>query len=116
MQSKRKSNNNRRSRKYQLTFNNPEKHKNCSHEAIKEKLKKWDNILYWCICDEIAKTPHSHLFIQLKNPVYFSSVKKTFPAAHIEEAQGTAEENRAYTQGGKMGGFRKGKHQSERNL
>lgn len=96
MQSKRKSNNNRRSRKYQLTFNNPEKHKNCSHEAIKEKLKKWDNILYWCICDEIAKTPHSHLFIQLKNPVYFSSVKKTFPAAHIEEAQGTAEENRAY--------------------
>lgn len=88
--------NNRRSRKYQLTFNNPEKHKNCSHSAIKEKLKAWDNITYWCMCDEVAKTPHTHLFLQFKNPVYFSSLKKTFPSAHIEEAQGTAEENRAY--------------------
>lgn len=88
--------NNRRSRKYQLTFNNPEKHKNCSHEAIKEALKKWDNILYFCMCDEIAKTPHTHLYIQLKNPIYFSSVKKSFPTAHIEEAMGSAEENRAY--------------------
>lgn len=88
--------NNRRSRKYQLTFNNPDKHKNCSHEAIKETLKKWDSLIYWCMCDESAKTLHTHLFIQLKNPVYFSSVKKSFPTAHIEEAQGTAEENRAY--------------------
>lgn len=88
--------NNRRNRKYQLTFNNPEKHKNCSHEAIKETLKKWDNIVYWCMCDEVAKTYHTHLYIQLKNPIYFSSVKKSFPTAHIEEAQGTAEENRAY--------------------
>lgn len=88
--------NNRRSRKYQLTFNNPEKHKNCSLEAIKAILKKWDSLIYWCICDEIAKTPHTHLYIQLKNPIYFSSVKKSFPTAHIEKAQGTAEENRMY--------------------
>lgn len=87
---------NRRSRKYQLTFNNPHKHKNCSHEAIKDTLKKWENIIYWCMCDETAKTPHTHLFIQLKNPIYFSSVKKAFPTAHIEEAKGNAEENRAY--------------------
>lgn len=93
---KKYSNNNRRSRKYQLTFNNPDKHKNCSHQAIKEKLSNWENIIYWCMCDEVAKTPHTHLFIQFKNPVYFSSVKKAFPSAHIEEAQGTAEENRAY--------------------
>lgn len=58
MKTNRSKCNNRRSRKYQLTFNNPEKHKNCSHEAIKETLKKWDNILYFCMCDEIAKTPH----------------------------------------------------------
>lgn len=93
---KKNINNNRRSRKYQLTFNNPEKHKNCSHLAIKDKLSGWENIVYWCICDEVANTPHTHLFIQFKNPVYFSSIKKTFPTAHIEEAQGTAEENRAY--------------------
>ena len=97
MTTKRKNtNNNRRSRKYQLTFNNPEKHKNCSHQAIKEKLSSWENIVYWCMCDEIAKAPHTHLFAQFKNPVYFSSIKKAFPSAHIEEAQGTAEENRAY--------------------
>ena len=93
---KKNINNNRRSRKYQLTFNNPEKHKNCSHQAIKEKLSNWENIIYWCICDEIAKAPHTHLFVQFKNPVYFSSIKKAFPSAHIEEAQGTAEENRMY--------------------
>lgn len=87
--------NNRRSRKYQLTFNNPDKHKNCSHAAIKEKLKIWDNIIYWCMCDEIAQTPHTHLFVQFKHPVYFSSLKKNFPSAHIEEA-GSAEENRTY--------------------
>lgn len=97
MDSKKKNiKNNRRSRKYQLTFNNPEKHKNCSHPAIKEKLESWENIVYWCICDEVAKAPHTHLFVQFKNPVYFSSLKKAFPSAHIEEALGTAEENRAY--------------------
>lgn len=97
MTTKKKSiNNNRRSRKYNCVFNNTDKHKNCSHQAIKEKLSIWENIIYWCMCDEIAKTPHTHLFVQFKNPVYFSSIKKTFPSAHIEEAQGTAEENRAY--------------------
>ncbi|WP_243117111.1 hypothetical protein [Lacrimispora algidixylanolytica] len=93
---KKDTNNNRRSRKYQLTFNNPEKHKNCSHQAIKETLLNWESIIYYCMCNELAKTLHTHLFIQFKNPVYFSSVKKAFPTAHIEEAQGTAEENRAY--------------------
>lgn len=102
-------NNNRRSRKYQLTFNNPEKHKSCSHPAIKEKLSNWENIIYWCVCDEIAKVPHTHLFVQFKNPVYFSSIKKTFPSAHIEEAQGTAEENRTYIRKeGKFEGTEKG--------
>lgn len=88
--------NNRRSRKYQLTFNNPSKHKNCSHISIREKLSSWENIIYYCMCDEIAKSPHTHLFVQFKNPVYFSSLKKAFPSAHIEEAQGSAEDNRSY--------------------
>lgn len=88
--------NNRRGRKYQLTFNNPKKHKNCSHQAIKEILSKWKNIVYWCLCDEAATSPHTHVFVQFQNPIYFSSIKKAFPSAHIEEAQGTAEENRTY--------------------
>lgn len=97
MTTKRKNiTNNRRSRKVQLTINNPDKHKDCSHPALKEKFKLWDNIIYWCMCDEVAKTPHTHIFIQFKNPVYFSSIKKAFPTAHIEEAKGSAEDNRNY--------------------
>lgn len=90
--------NNRRFRRFQLTFNNPNKHKNCSHEAIKKALDKWESIIYWCMCDEIGEsnTPHTHLYMQLKNPIYFNSIKKVFPTAHIEEAKGTAEENRNY--------------------
>ncbi len=97
-QSRKKIKNNRRSRKYQLTFNNPDKHKKCSHGAIKESLKHWENILYWCMCDEIGAegTLHTHLFIQFKNPIYFSAIKSVFKIAHIEEAEGTAEENRTY--------------------
>jgi hypothetical protein len=93
---KHNNSNNRRSRKYLLTLNNPEKHQNCSHQAIIAKLSNWENIIYYCMCNEVAKTPHTHLFIQFKNPVYFSSIKKAFPTAHIEEARGTGEENRAY--------------------
>lgn len=95
---KKTKSNNRRSRKYQLTFNNSDKHKNCSHEAIKKALNHWDNILYWCMCDEIGKegTLHTHLYIQFKNPIYFSAIKSMFETAHIEEAEGTAEENRVY--------------------
>ena len=90
---------NRRSRKYQLTFNNPDKHAHCTHDAIKKALMKWENILYWCMCDEIGgeeKTLHTHLFIQFKNPIYFNSIKETYPTAHIEEARGSAQENRDY--------------------
>ena len=91
-----KSANKRRNRKYHLIFNNPEQHDGCSHQAIKEKLSGWENIVYWCMCDEIANAPHTHLYVQFKHPIYFNHMKEVFPSAHIEEAQGTAEENRAY--------------------
>ena len=48
------------------------------------------------MCDEIANAPHTHLYVQFKHPIYFNHMKEVFPSAHIEEAQGTAEENRAY--------------------
>lgn len=96
MPPKRKSNNNRRSRKYQLTFNNPEKHKNCSHEAIKKSLTAWEHLIYYCMGDEMATTFHTHLFVQFRNPIYFSSLKKAFPTAHIEEGLGDAKANRDY--------------------
>ncbi len=90
---------NTRSRKYQMTINNPAEH-GWNHEAIRKEIKdKWDNVIYYCMCDEIGneeKTMHTHVFIQFKNPVYFSSIMKVFPAMHIEDARGTAKENRDY--------------------
>lgn len=85
----------RRSRKYQLTFNNPKEHGD-SHESIKKRLSSWSNINYYCLCDERGSTFHTHLYIVFQNPVRFTSIKKTFPTAHIEEAKGSARENRDY--------------------
>lgn len=88
--------NNTRSRKWQLTFNNPEEH-GMSREIIKVLL--WNfKINYWCMCDEVGEsgTRHTHLFIQSKNAISFDSLKSKFPSAHIEKAQGTAQENRDY--------------------
>lgn len=90
---------NRRSRKFQITINNPDKHKNCSHDDIKKIMERWDNIIYYCMCDEIGtqeETLHTHIFVQYKNPVYFNSIKSAFEKAHIEEAKGTVQENRQY--------------------
>lgn len=51
------------------------------------------------MADEIgldSKTLHTHIFICCKSPVYFTRIKKLFPEAHIETAQGTPAENRDY--------------------
>lgn len=86
-----------KSRKYQLTINNPQDY-NITHETINNAMKeiKWD---YYCLCDEIGaeeKTPHTHLYFECENAIRFSKVKKLFPTAHIETAKGTAKENRDY--------------------
>lgn len=94
----------KQSRKYQLTINNPQD-KGLDHEAIKKALEQFKSCVYWCIADEIGletQTPHTHIFMMLKSPAKFSTVKKRFPEAHIEAAKGTAQENRDYvTKSGK---------------
>lgn len=88
---------NTRSRKYQLTFNNPVEH-GINHEAIKEIMKQF-SCQYYCMADEIGEqeqTPHTHLFFYCKNAVSFNTVKKRFPTAHIEAAKGTSQDNRDY--------------------
>lgn len=82
------------SRKWQLTINNP----SLTHEEIKAKLGEL-TYLYWCLADEVGletRTPHIHIFIMLKSPARFSRIKKLFPEAHIEQARGTAQENKDY--------------------
>lgn len=88
-----------RHRKYILTINNPSE--TWTHEKIREVLETLQ-LSYWCMADEIGlqeHTPHTHLFFAAKtSAIRFSTVKKLFPTAHIEPAQGSSEENRAYVQ------------------
>jgi hypothetical protein len=82
-------------RKWALTINNPAEH-DFSHDKIKEALVKMKPVVYWCMADEKGETHHTHLYIHNRTPVRFSTIKKAFPPAHIEEARGTAQENREY--------------------
>lgn len=86
-----------KSRKYQLTFNNPSEHAD-THESINSRMKEL-SYQYYCLCDEIGEkenTPHTHLYFVCENAVHFSKVKKLFPNAHIESAKGSSRDNRNY--------------------
>jgi len=86
------------SRKYQLTINNPAD-KGLDHDAIKKALEQLTACSYYCKADEIGtetQTPHTHVFVYLRNSTRFSRIKNLFPEAHIEAAHGTVQENREY--------------------
>lgn len=88
----------RQSLKYQLTINNPQE-KGLDHETLKQILGQLKSCAYWCMADEIGldtQTPHTHIFTAMKSRVRFSTMKRRFPEAHIEQARGTAQENRDY--------------------
>lgn len=88
------------SRKWQITINNPID-KGLNHDAIKRHLAQLKSCIYWCLADEIGletQTPHTHIFIQLRSAARFSRIKKLFPDAHIEQAHGSAVENKAYVE------------------
>lgn len=85
------------SRKWLLTFNNPEKF-GFNHDNIRAALSNIKDLDYWCMCDEVGKegTYHTHLFIYRKNPMRFQMIKNKFPTAHIDYCRGTTQENRDY--------------------
>lgn len=87
------------SRKWQLTFNNPAEH-GWTHDRIREVLRTFPTMCYWCMADEIGaneQTPHTHLYINLApSNCRFSTLKAKFPTAHIEKVKGTSQENRDY--------------------
>jgi hypothetical protein len=89
------SNKNTRSRKWQLTFNNPETH-GFTHDVIKSILADMKSVVYYCMADEQAQSPHTHLYIQFATQRLFSTLHNAFPGVHIENAQATAQENRDY--------------------
>lgn len=85
------------SRKWQVTINNPAEH-GFTHDRIKDLLTEFRQLVFWCMADEVGEegTPHTHLYLHSSCVVRFSSVKKRFPAAHIEMAKGTSQQNREY--------------------
>lgn len=84
-------------RKWLLTINHPME-KDWKHERIKDTLSLFPSISYYCMADEKGQTLHTHVFFTLKYPTRFSAVKKRFPEAHIDRAEGTAIECRAYVE------------------
>lgn len=86
-----------KSRKYQLTFNNPQQH-GFSHEVIRTTLQTFPGLQYWCMCDELGEqgTYHTHLYLFSQNAILFDTVQRRFYGAHIEPAQGSHQENRDY--------------------
>lgn len=86
-----------KSRKYQITINNPLEY-GYTHSQINECMKEIP-CKYYCMVNEIGaeeKTPHTHLYFVCENAIRFSKVKKLFPTAHIEKALGSSQENRDY--------------------
>lgn len=85
------------SRKFQLTINNPADH-GFTHERIRAILSESPGLLYWCMCDEVGEqgTPHTHVYVVFRNSVMFETLHKRFYGVHIEQANGTNQENRDY--------------------
>ena len=87
-----------KSRKWLITINNPLDH-GLNRDAIKLALSNLKSIEYFCIAEEIgleSKTPHLHLFVYSQAPLRFSTLKRAFPDAHMDRANGTVKENRDY--------------------
>ena len=85
------------SRKWLLTINNPIEH-GFPHSEINNILTKMKSIVYYCMADEVGEngTYHTHIFIQGRGGIRFSSLKKKFPAANLKMCNGSAQENVDY--------------------
>ena len=84
-------------RKWMLTINNPQG-KEMTHSKIKETLNLFPSLDYYCMADEKGETEHTHVFFALEHPTRFSTIKKRFPTAHIDRAEGTAAECKSYVE------------------
>lgn len=85
------------SRKWLLTFNNPEEH-GFTHEKIVEQIEGIASVVYWCLCDEVGSegTYHTHLYIAFRNPKLHTVLSNSFPGTHRDVAYGTSQQNRDY--------------------
>lgn len=89
-------------RSFVITMNNPEAHGLTLN--IVDKVVKALKPNYYCRCMEVGErgTKHIHIYFFRSSNIRFSTLKRRFPTAHIEEARGTASQNRDYImKGGK---------------
>lgn len=90
-------------RKVNLTINNPSE-MGLDLDTLDELIRTKLNPQYFCRSKEIGEngTEHFHAAIFRPSPYRFSTIKRTFPTAHIEKAYGSMSENRDYVaKGGK---------------
>ena len=81
-----------------LTINNPQKY-DMGHEKIKQSLVLgFPTLKFFCMADEIGEqgTYHTHVYIHFNFRVRVGKIKKYFPSAHIDIANGTAKNNVEY--------------------
>lgn len=89
--------NDSQSRKWQITINNPAD-KGFTHDRIRETLAAMKSVIYWCMADEVGEngTYHTHIYLQGRGGINFSTIKKRFDGGHFEIAKGSALQNREY--------------------
>ena len=81
-----------------LTINNPQKY-DMGHEKIKQSLVLgFPTLKFFCMADEIGEkgTYHTHVYLHFNSRVRIGKIKKYFPSAHIDIANGTAKNNVEY--------------------
>lgn len=89
---------NKKSRRFQVTVNNPIE-KGITADKIKEILKQWKHMLYYCFCYETGEqgTYHVHIYFKVANPLSMHSVSKEFANGHVECIKASSsQENRDY--------------------
>lgn len=89
--------NNTQSRKWLITINNPIE-KGYSHDSLKDILKKFKSVTYWCMSDETGEegTFHTHIFIYSSGGIRFSTLLRNLDGGHFDPANGTSQQNRDY--------------------
>lgn len=68
-------------------------------QQLYDELTKVKSTHYCIIGKEYAPTTnklHFHIYCEFDNACTFESIQKIFPKAHIEKANGTASQNKAY--------------------
>ncbi|MDE7298352.1 MAG: hypothetical protein K2N94_05925 [Lachnospiraceae bacterium] len=99
-----------KSRKWLLTINNPEE-KGYTNETIEEKVQSFASFRYAAYSHEVGcenHVYHIHIFLAFDSAVRFSTIKNTFPEAHIDKCKGSIKDNRDYVfKAGKWSGSEK---------